>query len=69
MLRQPRKTYAILVPSLVVAFLVSSIGSDKSPSDGGLYYVGSTAWFAFGVLLVATLVFSIVVGIRAVTRR
>ncbi len=33
MLRQPRKTYAVLVPSLVVAFRVSSIGSDRTPSD------------------------------------
>ena len=68
MLRRPRRTYALLLPSLVAAFALSAVGKDRTPSDGGLYYVGATGWVAFCVLLLATLVFSLVLGVRAIGR-
>ena len=66
MLRNQRRTYALLLPSLVAAFALSAVGKDRTPSDGGLYYVGATGWVAFCVLLLATLVFTLVVGVRAI---
>lgn len=66
MLRRPRRTYALLLPILVVAFALSAVGKDRTPSDGGLYYVGAIGWVAFGILLLVTLAFSLVVGIRAI---
>lgn len=68
MLRRPSRTYALLVPSLVVAFALSAVGKERTPSDGGLYYVGATGWVVFCVILLATLVFSLVVGVRAIGR-
>jgi len=68
MLRRPRRTYALLLPSLVAAFALSAVGKDRTPSDGGLYYVGSTGWVSFCVLLLATLAFSLVLGVRAIGR-
>jgi hypothetical protein len=68
MLRRPPRTYALLLPSLVAAFALSAVGKDSTPSDGGLYYVGATGWVAFSVLLLVTLVFSLVVGVRAIGR-
>lgn len=66
MLRRPRRTYALLLPCLVAAFALSAVGKDQTPSDGGLYYVGATGWVAFCVLLLATLVFTLVLGVRAI---
>lgn len=52
--------YQVLVPVLVGAGLLSSIGSDKTSGEGGTYYVGATGWFIFCLTLVITAVFSIV---------
>lgn len=69
MLRRPRRTYALLLPSLVLAFAISAIGKDRTPSDGGLYYVGAAGWAAFCLLLLTALVLGLVVGVRAIRGR
>lgn len=69
MLDRPSRIYRVLLPLLVVAFAVSAVGRDKTPSEGGTYWIGASGWAAFGVLLVATVVFTVVVAIRAVARR
>jgi hypothetical protein len=61
--------YRVLLPLLVVAFAVSAAGGDKTPSEGGTYWIGALGWVAFGVLLVATVAFTVVVAIRTVARR
>lgn len=68
MLRRPRRTYALLLAALVAAFALSAVGKDQTPSDGGLYYVGATGWVAFCVLLLATLVYTLILGVRAIGR-
>jgi hypothetical protein len=54
-----RKVLLGLGAALVVTFLLSSIGQDRTPSDGGLYWVGAVAWAAFGITLLATVAFVI----------
>ena len=66
---QDERIYKVLLPLLLVAFVVSSIGKDKTLGQGGTYWIGASGWFAFGVLLLTTIVFTVVVAIRAVARR
>ncbi len=66
---QPKRIYAVLIPTMIVAFLISSIGSDKTPSDGFQYWVGATGWFSFCVALLATLAFTVFVAARALRQR
>jgi len=68
MLEKPSRVYRVVLPLLVVAFALSFLGSDTTPSDGGTYWIGASGWFAFGVLLLVTVVFSLGVAIRAVAR-
>jgi hypothetical protein len=69
MLDRPSRIYRVLLPLLVVALAVSAVGRDKTPSEGGTYWIGASGWVAFGVLLVATLAFTVAVAIRTVARR
>lgn len=69
MLDRPSRIYRVLLPLLVMAFAVSAVGGDKTPSEGGTYWIGASGWVAFGVLLVATVAVTVVVAIRAVARR
>ena len=69
MLDRPSRIYRVLLPLLVVAFAVSAVGGDKTPSEGGTYWIGASGWVAFGVLLVVTIAVTLVVVIRAVARR
>lgn len=67
---QPKRIYSVLIPFLVVAFLVSAVGGRKTPSDGGLYWVGATGWFAFCVSLLVTAGYSVfVLATRSRRRR
>ncbi len=68
MLDKPSRVYRVLLPLLVVAFALSFVGRESSPSEGGTYWVGASGWFAFGVLLLVTIAFSVVVSIRALAR-
>ncbi len=61
MLHQPRLVYRVALPLLVVLFGLSAIGRDRTPSEGGTYWVGALSWAAFGVLSVALIAFSLVV--------
>ncbi len=69
MLDRPSRIYRALLPLLVVAFAVSTVGGDKTPSEGGTYWIGASGWVAFSVLLVTTVAFTVVVAIRALARR
>ena len=69
MLERPSRVYRVVLPLLVVAFALSFVGKDNTPSDGGAYWIGASGWFAFGVLLLVTLVFTVAVAVRAVARR
>ncbi len=66
MLRKPRIVYVAALPLLVVLFALSAIGKDRTPSQGGTYWVGALAWAAFGIVLVALVAFTLAV---LVTRR
>ncbi len=68
MLDRPSRVYRVLLPLLVAAFALSFVGKENSPSEGGTYWVGASGWFAFGVLLLVTIAFSVVVAIRALAR-
>lgn len=68
MLERPSRVYRVVLPLLVVALALSFVGKDNTPSDGGTYWIGAGGWFAFGVLLLVTLVFTVAVAVRAVAR-
>ncbi len=68
MLERPSRMYRVLLPLLVVAFALSFVGRDNTPSEGGTYWIGASGWFAFGVLLLATVAFTVAVAVRAVAR-
>lgn len=69
MLNRPRRVYGTLLPLLVLTFGVSAIGKDKTPSEGGTYWIGASGWTAFCVLLLITVVFTVVVAVRALGQR
>lgn len=69
MLDRPSRIYRVLLPLLVAAFAVSAVGGDKTPGEGGTYWIGASGWVAFGVLLVGTIALTVVVAIRALARR
>ncbi len=68
MLEKPSRVYRVVLPLLVVAFALSFVGRQSTPSEGGTYWVGASGWFAFDVLLLVTLAFTVAVVIRAVAR-
>jgi hypothetical protein len=68
-LDRPRHVYRVLLPLLVLTFGVSAIGKDKTPSEGGTYWIGASGWAAFCVLLLITVVFTVVLAVRALARR
>ncbi len=61
MLRKPSLVYRAALPLLAVLFGLSTVGRDRTPSEGGSYWIGALSWAAFGVLLVAVVLFSLVV--------
>lgn len=69
MLDRPRRVYSILLPLLVLTLGVSAIGKDKTPSEGGTYWIGASGWTAFCVLLLITIVFTVVLALRALARQ
>ena len=69
MLERPSRVYRVVLPLLAVTFALSFVGSENTPSDGGTYWIGASGWFAFGVLLLVTVVFTVAVAGRAVARR
>ncbi|MEY2566785.1 MAG: hypothetical protein QOE35_1314 [Actinomycetota bacterium] len=66
MFDRPWRVYRILVPLAVVAFFIAGLGADKTPTDGGMYYVAVTGWIVFCIAFVAFLVFTAGVGVRRV---
>lgn len=66
-LAQPRSTYAVLAPLLVLCWFLSGVGGGNdgaSPDDGASYYVGAFGWALFCILLLATVVYTVVVLVR-----
>jgi hypothetical protein len=66
LLEKPLRAYRVLGPLLVVLFLVSGVGSDATPSDGGSYYVGAVSWAGFGLTLLVTVLFTLALVGRSV---
>jgi len=64
-----RKAYVALGILLVVSFGLSGIGRHKTRSDGGLYWVGASAWVAFGVILLVAVLLTVALAVRRLTRR
>jgi hypothetical protein len=64
-----KRVYSVLIPVIVIAFLVSTIGNDKSRSEGGTYWVGAIGWFTFGAALLLTAAFTVIVVVRMTLRR
>lgn len=63
MLRKPRLVYGVALPLLVVLFALSAIGKDRTPSQGGTYWVGALSWAAFGIVLLALAAYTLVVAV------
>jgi hypothetical protein len=61
--------YRALIPSLVACWFLAGVGGDRTPSDGGLYWVGAAFWLLFGLTLLGTVVFTIAVLIRRFSRK
>ena len=62
--------YRILGPVLVITFLISGVGGgNDTPSDGVTYYLAAGGWFAFGITLFVTVLFTIAVVAHAVRSR
>jgi hypothetical protein len=69
MFNHPRRVYRVLVPAAVIAFVVSAMGHG-TPSTGGVrYWIGAIGWASFGVLFVATVLYSVALGLRTLIRR
>ena len=62
-----RRTYIAVVPSLIVLWFLSGVGKNDKHRHGIRW--DGVFWLCFGVLLLATLVFSVVIAIRAVHAR
>lgn len=70
MFNSPRRIYTVLLPAMVVAFLLSFVGNHRTPSSGGLrYWIGASAFVSFGILLLTTVLFTIPLAVRTLSRR
>ena len=72
LLDRPMLAYRLLAPLLVVTFLLSGINggnSDNTPDDGFAYYLSAGGWVAFGVTLLATVAFTLVVLAHSIRTR
>ncbi len=54
---------------LVATWFLAGVGGDRTPSDGGLYYVGAAFWVLFGLTLVTTVLYAVVQLARVMTGR
>ena len=61
MFRKPSIVHRVALPLLAVLFVLSSVGKGRTSSEGGSYWIGALSWAAFGVLLVAVVLFTLVV--------
>jgi len=68
MFNHPRRVYWILLPAAVVAFAVSAAGNGTHHTGGARYWVGAIGWATFGLLLVATVLYSVALGLRSLTQ-
>lgn len=69
MFNRPRRTYAVLVTLAVAAFAVSATGNGKGPHSGGLrYWASATGWAGFGLLVLATVLYTLALGVRSIAR-
>lgn len=59
-----KRTVTTLGVLLVLTFALSSVGRHSTPGEGGLYWVGATAWVCFGIVLLVSLLLALTVGIR-----
>jgi hypothetical protein len=70
MFKRPRRNYALLVLALAVTLAISGIGGDSTASSDALrYWVGATGWATFAFLFVATVLFTLALGVRAFAHR
>lgn len=69
---RPLLTYRVLVPLLVIFWFVSSVGQSEdhsAPADERWDWIGTTGWVLFGVVFLATVLFTIVLLARRILRR
>ena len=64
----PRITYAVLGTLLVAFWFLSGIGQDEGASDNAAN-VGTTFWVCFGITILATVGYTLALGVRALLRR
>ena len=69
LLQRPQTVYTTLVPVLVALWFLAGVGGDRTPSDGGLYVVGSTFWALFGVTVVLTAIYTVALIIHRLISR
>jgi hypothetical protein len=67
--QRPRLVFSVLVPTLVATWFLAGVGGDRTPSDGGLYYVGAGFWVCFGAVFVTTVLYTLVQLVRVTTGR
>ncbi|MEA3077001.1 MAG: hypothetical protein QOF60_1909 [Actinomycetota bacterium] len=68
-INQPRKVFGILVPTLVATWFLAGVGGSRTPSDGGLYYVGAAFWTVFWLTFVVTMLYAVVQLVRLIGGR
>jgi hypothetical protein len=69
MFRRPGLVYTIAVPTVIALWFVSGVGGDRTPSSGGIrYWIGAVGWAAFGIVVLATVLFSLTLGIHTVVK-
>ena len=69
---QPLVAYRVLMPLLVVFWFVSGVGQSDDPdgvNTSQWAWVGSTAWLLFGLTVVTTVLFTIVLLVRRILHR
>jgi hypothetical protein len=69
---RPKTTYVVLVVAIVGFFALSAVGNtgtDAQNKASGVTWIGNIGWAMFMLTVLLTIVYSLVLAIRAVRRR
>jgi hypothetical protein len=65
---RPKATYVVLVVAIVAFFALSGVGQNDN-KDTSWTWLGDTGWWLFQLTILATVVYTIALLVRAVVRR
>lgn len=66
--QRPKVTYVVLVVAIVGFFALSAVGN-TGDHDTKYTWIGDIGWFAFLLTILATLLYTIALAVRAMRRR